>query len=718
MTAAPTTLADALADRYRLEHELGQGGMATVYLAEDVRHRRKVAVKVLRPELSAALGPDRFLREIHVAAGLSHPYIVALYDSGQADGFLYYVMPLIEGETLRQRLARTGKLPMEEAIEVARNVAAALSYAHGTGVVHRDIKPENIMLHQGQAMVADFGIAKAVSAASSDRLTQTGSALGTPAYMSPEQAGGESEIDGRSDIYSLGCVLYEMLTGSHPFSAPTVQAVLLKHLTAAPPSVRAVRPVPESLDRAVARAMAKTPGERFATAAAFAQALHSGATPPAGAPVTQVVTPAVRSIAVLPFVDMSPERNQEYFCEGVAEELINALMRVDDLHVASRTSAFAYRGATEDIREIGRKLEVETVLEGSVRKSGDRLRISAQLLKVADGYQLWSERYDRQLEDVFEIQDEIAQNITKALRVVMTDRLKRAAEKAPTDNFQAYEYYLRGLQFFHEWRRRSVEHARRMFERAIDVDPNYALAHAGVAMCCAYVYTYWDASTGNLEQARAASKRALELNPESAEAHTALGLTLANSKHYEEAAAAYEAAIRIEPKLFDAHYFLGRLRLQQGQQAEAVQSFLEACRLQPEDYQAPFFLAMAYKGSGQEAEAAEVGNQALASVERHLELHPDDTRALNLGATQAAYQGQREKAADWCQRALLSDPEDSGLLYNVACVYSILGELEPAVDCLEKAVHFGFGLGDWVRNDPDLQALHGHPRFEAILAGI
>jgi tetratricopeptide (TPR) repeat protein len=393
-------------------------------------------------------------------------------------------------------------------------------------------------------------------------------------------------------------------------------------------------------------------------------------------------------------------------------------MRVDDLHVASRTSAFAYRGATEDIREIGRKLEVETVLEGSVRKSGDRLRITAQLLKVADGYQLWSERYDRQLEDVFEIQDEIAQNITRALRVVMTDRLKRAAEKAPTDNFQAYEYYLRGLQFFHEWRRRSVEHARRMFERAIDVDPNYALAHAGVAMCCAYVYTYWDASAGNLEQARAASRRALELNPESAEAYTALGLTLANSKHYEEAAAAYEAAIRLEPKLFDAHYFYGRLRLQQGRHADAVESFREACRLQPEDYQAPFFLAQAHEGCGQAAEAAEVGREALAAVERHLELHPDDTRALNLGAAQAAHQGQRDKATDWCRRALISDPEDSGLLYNVACVYAILGEVEPAVECLEKAVHFGFGLGDWVRNDPDLRALHGHPRFEAILAGI
>ena len=353
----------------------------------------------------------------------------------------------------------------------------------------------------------------------------------------------------------------------------------------------------------------------------------------------------------------------------------------------------------------------------SVRKAGERLRISAQLLKVADGYQLWSERYDRQLEDVFAIQDEIAQNISKALQVVMTDRPKGPAERAPTTNMVAYEYYLRGRQFFHQWRRKSVEHARRMFERAIEVDPQYALAHAGVAMCCAYVYAYWDASTANLEQANASSRRALELDPRSAQAYVALGIASANSKRYDEAIRAYEEAIRLEPKLFEARYFYGRALLQQGRPADAAERFREATALQPEDYQAWVFLSQALEGADRLEEAAESYRQSLVVIERHLELEPEDTRALNLGAVGASKAGQRERGMEWSRRALAVDPEDSGLLYNVACFYAMEHEVDSALDCLERAVHFGFGLDDWVKHDPDLRSLHGHPRFEALFAG-
>ena len=602
MTMLRDQLQTLLADRYAVEREVGRGGMATVYLAQDRKHGRQVALKVLHPELAATLGSERFLREIQIAARLQHSHILPLYDSGQAGTLLYYVMPFVEGESLRDRLNHERPLPVEEAVRIARDIAAALDYAHRQGVVHRDIKPENVMLHEGEAIVTDFGIAKAVSAAGGESLTQVGMAVGTPAYMSPEQASGEREPDGRSDIYSLGCVLYEMLTGSAPFTGPTVQALIMKRFTDPVPSVRATRSlVTMELEAVVSRALAKDPADRFTSGSQIVQALGSPkvVTPHATAVATPTVAPQ-KSIAVLPFADMSPQKDQDYFCEGIAEEIINALTKIQDLRVISRSSAFAFKGQNQDIRKVGEQLAVGTVLEGSIRKAGNRLRITAQLINVAGGHHLWSERYDRELEDVFAIQDEIAASIVKALRLVLKDDEKEAIEKAPTANVQAYDFYLRGRQYFHQWRRKGVEHARRMFERAIEIDPNYARAYAGIADCCSFMYTYWDASATNLERADAASRAALALDPELAEAHVSRGLALVYSKRGEEAEQEFRQAIRLNPKLFEAHYFFGRALLQQGRAEEAAASFNDASQLRPDDYQTPTFRAMALDALGRQ----------------------------------------------------------------------------------------------------------------------
>jgi serine/threonine protein kinase/Flp pilus assembly protein TadD len=718
MTGLVDRLQEALSGRYQLEREVGRGGMATVHLAQDLKHRRAVAVKVLHPELSANVGADRFLREIEIAASLNHPHILTLIDSGSVDRLLYYVMPFVEGESLRGRLARERRLPVGEAVEVTRKVAGALAYAHSRGVVHRDIKPENVMLHRGEPMVTDFGIARALSG-EGESLTQTGMSLGTPAYMSPEQASGEQGIDGRSDIYSLGCMLYEMLAGEPPFTGPTAQAVIVKRFTEQVRPVRALRSeVPEEIERALLRALARTPDERFATAADFSQALSAGLTrtPPEGPPT--VVTSShrvVHSIAVLPFVDMSSAKDQDYFCEGIAEEIINALTKLDALQVASRSSAFAFKGKNQDIRQVGEQLNVATVMEGSVRKAGNRLRITAQLIKVTDGYHLWSERYDRDLEDVFAVQDEIAANIVRALRVVLTEEQRRAIERPHTGNVEAYEFYLRGRQYFYQFREKGLQFARRMFSRAIEIDPSYARAYAGIADCSSQLYKYWDASNANLEQAESASRKALELAPDLAEAHAARGFALTLGGNHEEANREFETAIQLDPKLYEGYLYYANGRFAEGKLAEAARLFERAAAVRTEDYQAHALAGLCYTGLGHAPDARAAFERAVRAAERHLELNPDDPRALYLGAIALCRLGQVERGLEWGDRALALDPEDAGVLYNVACLNAVGGRSERALDLLEHGVESGFGHKEWIEHDPDLVSLHAAPRYQALL---
>ncbi len=722
MQSAPVLdrLRGALSQTYTIDRELGKGGMATVYLAQDAKHDRLVALKVLHPDLAASLGPERFLREIKLAAKLNHPHILGLHDSGEAEGFLYYVMPYIEGESLRERLDRVQQFSVDEAVHHGRAIASALDYAHRQGIVHRDMKPENVMLYEGEAMVMDFGIAKALSQAGPETLTQTGMMVGTPAYVSPEQAAGETNLDGKSDQYSLACVLYEMLSGERPFSGATPQAVMAKRFSEMPKPLRSIRTsIPETVEKAITKAMAIEASGRYSTAAQFGQALASGSmsTPTDTSSLPQTVMSAAKSVAVLPFTNMSADADNEYFTDGMAEEIINALNKVQSLRVAARTSSFAFKGKNEDVSEIGKKLKVSTVLEGSVRKMGNRLRITAQLVNVADGYHLWSERYDREMEDVFAIQDDISQAIVTALKVILTEGEKKQIVKARVENVQAYDYYLRGRQYYYI-HRKSLEYARQMFNRAVEADPEYARAYAGIADTCSLLYMYYDAREFNLKQADYASAKALELQPELAEAHVARGLAVSLSKHFQEAEREFEVAMKLDPKLFEAPYWYGRALEAEGRFQEAVKMYDRAQLLRPEDYQAPSFLAQAYRALGMMEESKSADRRAIKLMLERLELNPSDARAANLLAATYATMGEPEKAVDYADRSLAIDPDDAMLLYNVCCTYTLLGRNEEAIGCLERAVDKGFGHREWIDHDPDLEPLRSNPRFQSIMRGM
>jgi len=570
------------------------------------------------------------------------------------------------------------------------------------------------LTREGEVKILDFGLAKL---AGDQTLTRPGSTVGTPPYMSPEQIRGGA-VEQRTDIWSLGVVLYEMITGSTAFRGESDRAIFHAILEREPDPLT----VTPDLGAMVRRCLAKSPADRYADMAELAEELGKAAlrlrSESLSSTLVRVEEQPLASIAVLPFADMSPGRDQEYFCEGVAEEILNSLSQIKGLRVASRTSSFQFKGSGHDVRAIGERLGVNTILEGSVRKAGDRLRVTVQLIKVADGYHLWSKRYDSQLQDIFQIQDEIAQNTATALEPLLRGG-RASVRKAPRTDLEAYDYYLRGRKLY-ELRARSLELAREMFERSAERDPNYALAYTGIADCSAWLFMWYTGDQADLEKAEEASRRALQLSPDLAEAHISRGWALSLGKKYEEAAAEFDQAIQLNPNLFDAWYLYGRTRFAQNRPEEAVRLFVKASQVQPDDYQSATIAAMGCEKLGRKEEARVWREESLRRCERRLQIDPHDARAMYLAADSLVGLGRDPgRAEELIQSSLAEDRDDRAALYNAACFYVLRRDFDRALQYLEKAISGRPGFfKDWIDHDPDWDPLRKDPRFRDLVARL
>jgi TolB-like protein/Flp pilus assembly protein TadD/tRNA A-37 threonylcarbamoyl transferase component Bud32 len=707
------------AGHYELLERIASGGVGVLWKARDEKLDRVVALKFLSPELvDDAEARARFALEARAASSIDHPNICTIFEIGDTEaGELYIAMAYYGGTTLRTLLEK-GPLAPERAVPIAIQIARGLAAAHEELIVHRDIKPGNVMLADHDTVkIVDFGLAKCTGRV---RITDPTLSLGTPAYMSPEQIRGE-EVDPRTDIWSLGVVIFEMLTGVLPFKGDTAAAVISSILNGEPRSLGAFAQVPSKLSLLVARALQKSPRARYQCVDEMISDLRElVADADVDAPTVRRRAAGRRqsSLAVLPFADMSADRDQEYLCDGLTEEILGALRRIPELRVASRTSTFQFKGRAVDIREIGHKLNVDTVLEGSVRRAGQRIRVSAQLVNVADGYRLWYERYDRDIEDVFAIQDEIAGCIASALELTLGGEQAKAAVDLAPENPRAWELYLQGRQFFLQHRRKGFEIARQTFMEAIEIDPGYARAWAGIANCHSFLRLFFAGGEDALREAESASRRAIELAPDLAEARLSYGLALHLSGRDAEATAELERAIELDPTSYEAHYFFGRIAFTRGDMDAAARHFERAGTIAPDAYDSWYLLGMACRRLGQPDRGRNADLECIEAVKRQIRVHPEDTRAWTMGAAVFSELGEPDRAAAWVERALAIDPDEPLVAYNAACVYTGLGRVEDALRCLEIGLTTGSLQRAWIANDPDLDPLRDDPRFVEILGRL